>query len=64
VRTGGPELALELEESGYAGLLGTELAGDDEGQPVSIRPAIDDLFGGPGPFGAGGAGDPFADPLA
>jgi hypothetical protein len=31
---------------------------------VSIRPAIDDLFGGPEPYGAGGAGDPFADPLA
>jgi Fe-S cluster assembly ATP-binding protein len=49
VRTGGPELALELEDRGYAGLLGAELAGEaDEGQPVSIRPAIDDPFGGPG----------------
>jgi Fe-S cluster assembly ATP-binding protein len=53
VRSGGPELALALEESGYAGLLGAELAGEaEEGQPVSIRPAIDDPFGGPG--------DPFA----
>jgi Fe-S cluster assembly ATP-binding protein len=53
VRSGGPELALELEEHGYAGLLGAELAGEAEnGQPVSIRPAIDDPFGGPG--------DPFA----
>jgi Fe-S cluster assembly ATP-binding protein len=50
VRSGGPELAEELEDRGYAGMLGVELAGeDDEGQPVSIRPAID---------------DPFADPLA
>jgi hypothetical protein len=41
-------------------MLGAELAGeDDEGQPVSIRPAIDDPFGGPG-----GPGDPFSDPLA
>ncbi len=54
VRSGGPELALALEESGYAGLLGADLAGEaDEGQRVSIRPAIDDPFGGPG-------GDPFA----
>lgn len=61
VRSGGPELALELEDSGYAGLLGAELAGEDAGTPVSVRPAIDDPFGGPG---AAGAGDPFADPLA
>jgi Fe-S cluster assembly ATP-binding protein len=60
VRSGGPELAHELEESGYVGLLGAELAGADEGgTAVSIRPAIDDPFGGPG-----GPGDPFADPLA
>ena len=60
VRSGGPELAHELEERGYAGLLGAELAGEDDGgTAVSIRPAIDDPFGGPG-----GAGDPFADPLA
>ena len=38
VRSGGPELALELEERGYAGLLGAELAGEDEGTPVSVRP--------------------------
>jgi len=50
VRSGGPELAFELEEHGYAGVLGADLAGEaDEGQPVSIRPTID---------------DPFADPLA
>jgi Fe-S cluster assembly ATP-binding protein len=51
VRSGGPGLALELEEHGYVGLVGPELAGDaeDEGQPVSIRPTIDDIFGGPGP---------------
>ena len=57
VRSGGPELAHELEERGYAGLLGAELAGEDEGTPVSVRPSIDDPFGGPG-------ADPFADPLA
>jgi Fe-S cluster assembly ATP-binding protein len=59
VRSGGPELALELEQSGYAGLLGAELAGEAEaeGTAVAIRPTIDDPFGGPG-------GDPFADPLA
>jgi Fe-S cluster assembly ATP-binding protein len=50
VRSGGPELALELEEQGYAGLLGADLASEaDEGQPVAIRPTIDDIFGGPGP---------------
>jgi Fe-S cluster assembly ATP-binding protein len=60
VRSGGPELAHELEESGYVGLLGADLAGEDVGATaVSIRPTIDDPFGGPG-----GAGDPFADPLA
>jgi Fe-S cluster assembly ATP-binding protein len=70
VRSGGPELALELEERGYVGLLGAELAGEHEGTPVDVRPAIDDPFGGPGgPAGAGGPGsggptDPFADPLA
>jgi Fe-S cluster assembly ATP-binding protein len=65
VRSGGPELALELEESGYAGLLGADLAGEDEGTPVSVRPAIDDPFGGPGAGGPGSpAADPFADPLA
>jgi Fe-S cluster assembly ATP-binding protein len=65
VRSGGPELALELEERGYAGLLGAELAGEDEGTRVSVRPSIDDPFGGPGgPEGLGGPADPFADPLA
>jgi Fe-S cluster assembly ATP-binding protein len=50
VRSGGPELSEQVEDRGYAGMLGAELAGeDDEGQPVSIRPAIE---------------DPFADPLA
>ena len=34
VRSGGPELALELEERGYVGLLGAEMAGEDEGTPV------------------------------
>jgi Fe-S cluster assembly ATP-binding protein len=63
VRSGGPELALELEEHGYGGMLGAELAGEAEtGQPVSIRPPIDDPFGGPG--SPAGPADPFADPLA
>jgi len=49
-KVGGPELALELEETGYA-----EFGGDGEPEtPVSIsRPAVDDPFA-----------DPFADPLA
>ena len=54
-----PELALELEDSGYAGILPPELIGDEKA-PAHARPAIDDPFGGPGPAGA----DPFADPLA
>ena len=59
VRSGGPELSEEVEERGYAGMLGVELAGEDrEGQAVSIRPAIDD------PFVGAAADDPFADPLA
>jgi Fe-S cluster assembly ATP-binding protein len=50
VRSGGPELAQELEERGYVGMLGAELAGEAEkGKAVSIRPTIE---------------DPFADPLA
>jgi Fe-S cluster assembly ATP-binding protein len=58
VRSGGPELALELERDGYVGMLGAEHVGDEE--PVGPgRPTIDDPFGGPGPA----AGDPFADPL-
>jgi Fe-S cluster assembly ATP-binding protein len=57
VRSGGPELALELEEHGYAGLLGADLAGEEaDEQAVAIRPSIADPFGGPA--------DPFADPLA
>ena len=40
---------VELEDRGYVGIVGPELAGEiDEGQPVDIRPAIDDPFGGPG----------------
>ena len=59
VRSGGPELALELEADGYAGVVGADLVVEDEGTAVNLRPTIDDPFGGPG-----GAGDPFADPLA
>ncbi|MGE3622240.1 MAG: hypothetical protein AB7L84_17445, partial [Acidimicrobiia bacterium] len=49
VRSGGPELAAELEESGYAGILG-ELAEEAPPAGGSARPD---------PFA-----DPFADPLA
>jgi Fe-S cluster assembly ATP-binding protein len=53
VRSGGPDLARELDEKGYVGLLGPELAGEDEsaraaaGAAASARPEIDDIFGGP-----------------
>jgi Fe-S cluster assembly ATP-binding protein len=53
VRSGGPDLARELDEKGYVGLLGTELAGEDEaaragaGAAASARPEVDDIFGGP-----------------
>jgi Fe-S cluster assembly ATP-binding protein len=56
VRSGGPELARELEESGYVGLVGAELAGEDDAtveSPVSISSSAADPFA-----------DPFADPLA
>lgn len=50
VRSGGPELAEELEDQGYVGLLGPELAGEAEasaeGKPPE-RPAIVDPFGDP-----------------
>jgi Fe-S cluster assembly ATP-binding protein len=58
VASGGPELADELELTGYA-----EWADEEEGSGAGsapaatpARPEIDDPFGGPG--------DPFADPLA
>jgi Fe-S cluster assembly ATP-binding protein len=61
VRSGGPELATELDEQGYVGLLGPELAGEDEAVRAGVaRPEIADPFGGPGPMGD----DPYADPLA
>jgi Fe-S cluster assembly ATP-binding protein len=51
VRSGGPDLARELDEKGYVGLLGAELAGEDEsakaGVGAAARPEIDDIFGGP-----------------
>ncbi len=59
VRSGGPELAQELEASGYAGIVGADLAGEDaQAAAAPARPVIDDPFGGPG------GADPFADPLA
>jgi Fe-S cluster assembly ATP-binding protein len=50
VRTGGPELAQELEEHGYVGLLGVELAGEVEAVKEGVvpeRPQIVDPFGDP-----------------
>ena len=56
VQSGGPELAEQLEHTGYA-------AWADEEQPAGVqeaarpaRPMMDDPFGGPG--------DPFGDPLS
>jgi Fe-S cluster assembly ATP-binding protein len=49
IRSGGPELADELEASGYAGIIGEEVAADDAATSAA----------GPDPFA-----DPFADPLA
>ena len=49
VRSGGPELAQELEESGYVGLVGAELAGEDD-SPAPVETPVDI--------------DPFADPFA
>jgi Fe-S cluster assembly ATP-binding protein len=50
VRSGGPELAEELEDQGYVGLLGAELAGELEATregAASERPQIVDPFGDP-----------------
>jgi Fe-S cluster assembly ATP-binding protein len=49
VRSGGPELAEELEDEGYVGLLGADLAGEiqppDDATPA--RPAVEDPFADP-----------------
>jgi Fe-S cluster assembly ATP-binding protein len=68
VASGGPELAEELERTGYAGWAEEAEEAEDEAADLAggagpvgrpERPQIDDPFGGPG------AGrDPFADPLA
>jgi Fe-S cluster assembly ATP-binding protein len=48
VRSGGPELAEQLEEQGYVGMLGEELAAEEvEGGDKPARPQIDDPFGDP-----------------
>jgi Fe-S cluster assembly ATP-binding protein len=50
VQTGGPELAAELEAEGYVGLLGAELAGEEQTETavgLPQRPQIDDPFGDP-----------------
>jgi Fe-S cluster assembly ATP-binding protein len=57
VVSGGPELADELESTGYAGWAEQEAEEDDRLRPAA-RPSIVDPFGGPG------GGDPYADPLA
>ncbi len=69
VVSGGPELAEELERTGYVGWAeepedeaGGSRPGTDGGAPGAERPErpqIDDPFGGPGV-----GGDPFADPLS
>lgn len=49
VRSGGPELAQELEEHGYVGLVGPELAGEAESSrraTPSSTETFADLFGG------------------
>ena len=48
VRSGGPELAETLEQDGYVGLVGPELANEDEsvkGRPGETE-TFADLFGG------------------
>ena len=57
VESGGPELAQELEESGYARFVESE----DDSQGVSV--AIGGLSTGSSDSAAENA-DPFADPLA
>jgi Fe-S cluster assembly ATP-binding protein len=52
VRSGGPELALELEDKGYVGLLGAEVAGEEQARQEGAAgpeepPDLADLFGGP-----------------
>jgi Fe-S cluster assembly ATP-binding protein len=48
VRSGGPELAEQLEEQGYVGLLGEELAAEEQpADEAPVRPAIEDPFGDP-----------------
>jgi len=52
VRSGGPELAQELEEQGYVGLLGADLAGEVEAAREGVVPERPEII------------DPFGDPLA
>jgi Fe-S cluster assembly ATP-binding protein len=56
VTSGGPELADELEQTGYAGWAEEPDQPSDRSGAASNRPQIEDPFGGPA--------DPFADPLA
>ncbi len=59
VVSGGPELADELEQTGYAGWAEEEPEPANPGGAASRRPQISDPFGGPVD-----SSDPFADPLA
>jgi Fe-S cluster assembly ATP-binding protein len=52
VVSGGPELADELEQTGYAGWVEEEAADAAVSPGPPARPEIDDLFGGPGPGSA------------
>jgi Fe-S cluster assembly ATP-binding protein len=47
VRSGGPELARELEDSGYVGLVGPELAGEADTPAPSETPVTVDPFADP-----------------
>jgi Fe-S cluster assembly ATP-binding protein len=58
--TGGPELADELESTGYAAYGTDEPAGDVAAKARALDPSMHPGAGGPG----GMFGDPFADPLA
>jgi Fe-S cluster assembly ATP-binding protein len=61
IDSGGPELAMELERTGYAGYEEDEAAdADAAAKPRAIDPSMHPGAGGPG----GMFGDPFADPLA
>jgi Fe-S cluster assembly ATP-binding protein len=62
--TGGPELADELEDTGYAAY-GTDQVVDDSATKARVLdPSMHPGAGGPGGMFGDAFGDPFADPLA